>query len=887
MANTMLFLGWKRSGVYGLAVDPGVAVARLTASVTLTLDERDGAGTHTATVPFLIMGPGDVDGLKPAAVTRRAPQPHAVDVETTLSVHAELADASLPWRYTPELAAGDELRPWIVLVVGTIDEIELLPDNEVRLAATATGDHDLLESARWAHVQVDLDTEVDAGTALPIKTEAELALLQSTNAIRERSRLVSPRQLTPNAEHIAVIVPAFNADGTDSWAGAQQVVVARYHHWRFRTGDQGDFRTLAAQLRALPAGEESGRAPVGYPRLNLAEKLEIRGAIGPVDGKDRALDAAVSADALALLTPVSDPRGRPIVGPPTYGADWKADPLATPWGLTVNQDPRHRGVAGLGTAAGIVEQDTITDAVVEQAGPVLHVAGRIRSLVTGLAAAGSLWRRRRPKDPMHRLQLYGPALAAIPTATGSALDAVSSGARPLPAGLFSSAARRILRGGTARGDLVKPGAMHPATVIPLANQCPPVVEPVALGPSVEAFAKQNGLHFPGGGPPDPAGVVKALIDALKRFGHDQRVQQLLQQLAAADPRRLSWVDMLSLMELADRQEDLTPGKVAGFLENLLNSASPGGLDLTDLAKETLATSKRDPCDPVDLLLLEKKLTAAFDPTGPNAWMRERVLATITGLQDPVLAPTEVCTSVDLPAWRILRDMAPDFLLPGVGSLEGNAVYAFESNPVFVEAFLLGLNHQALAELRWRNLPIVTGCTPLRRFWSRIDPTATTELDDMRGVHLWPDASEMAASTHHPPGAGGTQLVLVFKSEIFRRYPETVVAAVKAKLDAGEPSFTEANAPDGTQDKVWPVFQGSIGDDVTFFGFPLTPTQARAYWLVLEEPPAGLRFRSDLADPVVVADIPAVGLDTGGGYAVTRLNDPTRVLIRGPRLIPEL
>ena len=41
-------------------------------------------------------------------------------------------------------------------------------------------------------------------------------------------------------------------------------------------------------------------------------------------------------------------------------------------------------------------------------------------------------------------------------------------------------------------------------------------------------------------------------------------------------------------------------------------------------------------------------------------------------------------SVDLPSWRFLRDVAPDWLLPGVAQLARDRVYAFESNPVFVD-----------------------------------------------------------------------------------------------------------------------------------------------------------------------------------------------------------
>jgi hypothetical protein len=93
---------------------------------------------------------------------------------------------------------------------------------------------------------------------------------------------------------------------------------------------------------------------------------------------------------------------------------------------------------------------------------------------------------------------------------------------------------------------------------------------------------------------------------------------------------------------------------------------------------------------------------------------------------------------------------------------------------------------------------------------------------------------------------------------------------------GNPDFSEEAEPTGEEPRIWPVFQGNVSQDVTFFGFPLTPVEGRRCWLVVEEPPPGYRFRSDLATPV-----PA----DGANFASSRFNDPTRVLIKGGELIP--
>jgi hypothetical protein len=134
----------------------------------------------------------------------------------------------------------------------------------------------------------------------------------------------------------------------------------------------------------------NGRAPLTYDRISPAVKLEVRGALAPVGSSDEVITGTpVQADADGLTSLPPDPRGRPIIAPPLYGAAWVANPKATAWGGGptggLNNDPRHRGVAGLGAHVGIVEQDTIVDAVRDHAGSIDVAAQRISQLSMGLA----------------------------------------------------------------------------------------------------------------------------------------------------------------------------------------------------------------------------------------------------------------------------------------------------------------------------------------------------------------------------------------------------------------------------------------------------------------------------------------------------------------------
>jgi len=797
MADELRFYGWERSSVYDLATG-AAEQGRLLAALPLTLYERDApANSASATVAFAIAGPQDVGGLQPKAVSRVYPAPNQLEAETTKFAHAEFAAADLPWRYSPKLANGDVLRPWLVLVVGTEDEINLLPQNQLALSAAVATAHPLAQSARWAHVQDD--------------------------GHRSIARLISPRVLAPNTAYIAALVPAFQDNGGDRWTGNLAATVPCYYFWRFQTGEGGDFEALASALKPGTSDPSLGRAPLAFDRVDPPAGLEIRGALAPLFSADEPLPGDV-ADAMKLLMlPMADPRNRPVIGLPRYGAEW-GNPSASLWGQVLNGDPRHRGVAGLGLKAGIQMQEQLIDAAVSQAGALGEAAQRVRHLAMGLVAARSLWARRLPADPMQRLMLYGPSFKRMPTAEGSVLDAVSGAGRPLPASLFSSAARRALRAGTARLKFTAPGAADFGLIIRAANICPAPPTRVQPGtPHADGLSRELNL-------PSLETVLKQSLEGSSLTKTRTRLPVI------SDEERKARKDLLEMIGLP---------------------------------------YEPPPCQPVDMSQLETRLTASIDPTATAPLAQRRVLDGIEGLGVQPLAPVELCLGLDFPAWVYLRDHAPDWLLPGIGEMPKQAVLAFESNPAFVEAFLLGLNTQLVAELRWRNIPLAAGCVPARMFWGRFDAASGQRKADIHGFGNWAVGTALGDPSHGMPPLNGNDLVLVFRSDLFRRYPGTLVYIVQPVLQDEKPDWS---VDPSFADRLFPVFQGKIGDDIVFFQFDIDPAVARQRWLVLEEPPAGVSFRND--KPV------AAGVADGGAFALATIDDALRVLIRGETLIPE-
>jgi hypothetical protein len=841
MADSVSFAGWRRSGLHGLAT--GVEGGRVRGAVTATLSDSD--RTVTEQLPFLLPGPADVSSLTARAVRRVVPTSGATDAEHGKLAHIEFADPELPWRYTPlRNPTGAALRPWLVLVVGTETEITIT-GRQATLTPAVCAAHPLAKSAAWAHLQ-----EADGGTV---------------------ARLLCPRRLTAGTIYRAVLVPAYR-DGADAWAPGQTATVPVLHEWRFATAAGGDFVTLAKRLRARPATPQTGTAPVSYPRLPFVPALTMRGALAPLGSTDPEPPPGIVADLTALAGPQTDAIGRSVVGLPAYGDAWISNPSDTTWGAALNTDPRHRGAAGLGGWLATELQDDLADEAARQYGALTIAEQRLGHLEFGLAAAGALWRRRLPADPARRIWLFGPALRRVVTSAGTAAELLTADDRPLSGALLSAAARRVLRAGPARTALAKAGAFDPAQLLPAVNACPGAGDRDSIGIALPKDFDDTVLKVINAGKAD----TKALRTALQRIKPDEygedaaTVKKLLAVLlkAADDPKSASWTAATVFIGLL---AEYKRGAWPDWRRRLQDLERQIAADLDTVIKDLLPTMVADPpqlppCRVLDIKVIAADLTRAFDPTGATGAARNRVLATVDGLvgADP-LAPPELCPAIPRPAWQFLAGRAPHWLLPGVGDVPPDTVVAVQTNPQFVDAFLVGLNGGLVAELRWRNLPVSTGCTPLRTFWQRLG--ADGPLADIVGVAGWADGSRLGAAAHRPGDSDGPDLVLVFRGELFRRFPRTLLSLRSARV-GGVVNFGQ----DPTGAPIWPTFQGAIGDDITFFGFAgVSAGAVDEHWVVVEEPPGGFRFlaRDDVS-----------GLGDGGSYAAQTLAPPVRVLIRG-------
>lgn len=261
------------------------------------------------------------------------------------------------------------------------------------------------------------------------------------------------------------------------------------------------------------------------------------------------------------------------------------------------------------------------------------------------------------------------------------------------------------------------------------------------------------------------------------------------------------------------------------------------------ALEVTVTSVIPPPQPLDLAGAASTLVAAVDPHDVVE-TRARLAVTIgahrladglgAGLlrQQEPLDPIMVGPQIDEPLYKPLADYNPDRFLPGIGDIPADTITLLETNPRFVEAFMIGANHEMNRELLWRRYPTDRRGTPFHRFWDRVDGAP-----DIGDIHAIGRGVRLGTST----GADlSGSLVLLVRGQLLRRYPNAVVYAAPALPDGSlDPSPTVVRNP---------VFWGRLDPDVTFAGFDLTREDVDpdpGWFFVIAEQPVEPRFGLDV------------------------------------------
>ena len=194
-----------------------------------------------------------------------------------------------------------------------------------------------------------------------------------------------------------------------------------------------------------------------------------------------------------------------------------------------------------------------------------------------------------------------------------------------------------------------------------------------------------------------------------------------------------------------------------------------------------------------------------------------------------------------PLSRKLEVLAPDVFLPGVGVLPEDFIMAVKTNPRFVEALMVGANHEMGRELLWQGFPTDQRGTPFQHFWQRLNGGT-----DIAPINEWLD-SPLGQQHGSTP-----MLVLLIRGQLLERFPTLSVYGYP--IDANEnrpggsspPVAADVDEPRQMDPKrmIPPVMKGHLGKDITYVGFAINPDDMAKYFFILEEQMTEPRFGFD-------------------------------------------
>ncbi len=881
------FLPWLRRGIVNQLTSPAVG-ARAKLDVGLTINNPANEVTKTVS----LIGPGDVTGINQQMIVRTEPRNFITDFEPNYLAFLEFYDEDFPWRYTPDLPQNHRLMPWIFVVV--LKETEFgnvnvgnRPLPAIKIKADR---NDILpppeEAWAWAHTHLNATLAYAAATKVPDLTQLTDLLQQSPD--RGVSRLMCPRHLEPNTAYHAFVIPTFEigrkaglgepVNDADpalafSWnlneTGEKDFPV--YFRWFFRTGAGGDFESLVRLLQPRDMDNRVGirdmdvQAPgfgMGAVTVNSDNTVGLEGALlAPTTVRKPKIRLDEASDFPEKIQPIlnlpakikeMDPNTDPVVTPPLYG-QWHAlaDQLILQanqqnWFHELNQDPRYRAPAGMGTLIVQKNQERYMKKAWEQVGDVITANQKIRLTQLGMLTSVQLHKKHLTGlDENTRLAILGRVSKKIVNNGATVHFAVQQSL--LPVASLSGSFRKLVRprGQLAKRVFVKNAARNVKVTWSALNNA--VFQQTLLKKPVPAnFVLANEVSSKLDFKKDAVTRIESRTN-FKLVVSRQR-PRVIPTRANADNKaatdfRKALTDFHTLL-----RERVAPAPV----RNSLNVVSVS--QQMNLALNPLVT-------------FPKRLLPTIKKGNENLTKVEPVMA-YPDVQDAMYEP--------------LVALNKEFFVPNLNLILPNTISLMLTNQPFIEAYMVGLNHEMMRELLWREYPTDQRGTPFRQFWKPIGDVQTVslppkqqaeKLKDIPPIHAWlakkPQEVHLGEHNHRPTVSEDGLLVLVIKGDLLKRYPNTVIYAQAAKWnnDATDVRLvltdpTGEQAADGTHIK-HPIYRAQIDPDLHFIGFDLTISLAKGS--VKEETPTEKQRvgNNDLGWFFVIQEVPGeprFGLD---------------------------
>jgi hypothetical protein len=172
--------------------------------------------------------------------------------------------------------------------------------------------------------------------------------------------------------------------------------------------------------------------------------------------------------------------------------------------------------------------------------------------------------------------------------------------------------------------------------------------------------------------------------------------------------------------------------------------------------------------------------------------------------------------IDSPMSVPLAALDEHYFLPGVENIPPETIGMLEANRPFIEAYMVGLNFEMGRQLLWHRYPTDQRGTYFRQFWSsqgyvppgQSSPATPEQTYDINPINEWMLSSELGSNPNSDSIVPADMLVLLLRSELLHRYPNTTITAQRAAF-ADIPSPYQSISQ--FMEKIYPDLSGDLAE----------------------------------------------------------------------------
>lgn len=758
----------------------------------------------------------------------------------------------------------------------------------------------------WAHVHVNGDVvnrDADGGVVNDGTVTGNIRSVLDNDGDHCFSRIVCPRRLSANKAYHAFLVPAFETGRLAglgkfldmkkipvtqaAWGTYDQKEFPYYYRWYFKTGEMGDFEYLVDQLKPRVTDTKVGYKEIyveGIRENGHLKPLYMPGALRvPLETLDPAkrheLEEYENWEAptdphewqkkMANKLRINVEDDEPSVTMPIYG-QWHAgveELLYRPgtndllpeakrkdWVHELNLDPRYRAVAALGTKVVQQHQEEFMDAAWEQVEEIRAANRSIRYYQLAIEVNKAFRQNMLGKFSNEQLLSFTAPLHKKLRTDLSATVFKKIDASPVPNAISTN----LLRKQAKPNGRISTIGKNKAHVF--SNTGKDINEKFN-------FSKQSPAPRGAVNQPDFEKVVSNFITTHPAYVSASTEERNRMSLSVQESLHMEQgaVDRLKQSDAAftpvgSQQSPLVmpkdnrPSIVAG--SKLLGNA----LGNTKILYELQQQVKPEPKIALDIAEARNSILA-----GVNAAinLKTRFVKEYPHLAELIPANENLPPQVmkypefDLPMYLPLNELSTEYFLPNINLIPNNTITFLETNQRFIEAYMVGLNHEMSRELLWRGYPTDQRGSYFRNFWDSL----TGEYQGINELHAW----NKPLGENSVTGNSGL-LFLVIRGDLLNKYPNTVVSAQRADwgtLNGNKSVTADRVIKEGTQ-PVLPIFEAKIEPDIYFLAFkivnngkvinekdlsgtehPASTNDDPGWFFVFQERPGEPRFGLDL------------------------------------------